>query len=523
MDNIKGKNRGKWKRYVGVLCCCLLAWVAVSAQEKLYHAADWGVKPGLKTMQTEQLQRMIDEVAARGGGIVRLSAGAYITGCIELKSNVWLDLERGAVLLGSTNPDDYRPQRMAGEPVSPNAKDNSALALIVANGARNIGVTGQGVIDGQGLELALNIDSLHHRGVRIDPNYNNRRKRPGETARPKLFRLSHADGVTLRDVTLRNSACWGVTLELCRNVVMDNLTVYNRAYWNNDGLDITDCRNVRITRCDINAADDGICLKSYYPGRANDSIYIADCRICSSASAVKFGTASHGGFRRVTIDNVEVYDTYRSAIAIETVDGGGLEDVRVTRVRARNTGNPLFIRLGHRSGESPGFLRNIYIGQMEVEVPFGRPDEDCDLRGPALNFFHNPIPASITGIPGAAVENVVIEDVTVHYPGRATKGMAYVPLWRLDAVPEEVDGYPEFSMFGELPAWGFYVRHVRGIAFRNVKLQLAADDFRPAFVLDDVEDVTFERLQLPSYKGQIAVRGVKHLQLPEELGVVQGE
>lgn len=129
---------------------------------------------------------------------------------------------------------------------------------------------------------------------------------------------------------------------------------------------------MRITRCDINAADDGICLKSYYPGRANDSIYIADCRICSSASAVKFGTASHGGFRRVTIDNIEVYDTYRSAIAIETVDGGGLEDVRVTRVRARNTGNPLFIRLGHRSGEAPGFLRNIYIGQMEVEVPFGR-------------------------------------------------------------------------------------------------------------------------------------------------------
>ena len=119
MDNIKGKNRGKWKRYVGVLCCCLLAWVAVSAQEKLYHAADWGVKPGLKTVQTEQLQRMIDEVAARGGGIVRLSAGAYITGCIELKSNVWLDLERGAVLLGSTNPDDYRPQRMAGSRCRP--------------------------------------------------------------------------------------------------------------------------------------------------------------------------------------------------------------------------------------------------------------------------------------------------------------------------------------------------------------------------------------------------------------------
>ena len=119
----------------------------------------------------------------------------------------------------------------------------------------------------------------------------------------------------------------------------------------------------------------------------------------------------HGGFRNVTIDNIEVYDTFRSAIAIETVDGGGLENVRVTRVQARNTGNPLFIRLGHRAGEKPGYLRNIYIGQMKVEVPFGRPDEDYDLRGPAVTFFHNPIPSSVTGIPGSQVENVVIEDV----------------------------------------------------------------------------------------------------------------
>ena len=88
---------------------------------------------------------------------------------------------------------------------------------------------------------------------------------------------------------------------------------------------------------------------------------------------------------------------------------------------------------------------------------------------------------------------------------------------------EAVEEDPEFSMFGELPSWGFYVRHVKGITFRNVKLQLAADDYRPAFVLDDVEDVTLEGLQLPSRKGQIAVRGVKGLQVPEGMEVMQGE
>ena len=507
-------------------CTAFLLWGAASAsagERKEFKAVDFGVKADVERVQTAEIQALIDRAAAKGGGIVRFTPGEYVTGCIELKSGVTLYLERGAVLLGSTNPFDYRPMARQGGPASPDARDNSTLALIVANGAHDIGVMGEGTIDGRGLKLALNIDSLHHKGVRVDPNYNDRRRRPGETARPKLFRLSHAEGVTLRDVTLRNSACWGVSMELCHNVLMDNLTVVNRAYWNNDGMDITDCRNVRITRCDINAADDGICLKSYYPGYANDSIYIADCRICSSASAVKFGTASHGGFRNVIIDNIEVYDTYRSAIAIETVDGGGLENVRVTRVQARNTGNPLFIRLGHRSGETPGYLRNVYIGQMEVEVPFGRPDEDYDLRGPAVTFFHNPIPSSITGIPGARVENVLIENVEIRYPGRATKGMAYVPLWRLDAVPEAVEEYPEFSMFGELPSWGFYVRHVKGITFRNVKLQLAADDFRPAFVLDDVEDVTFEGLHLPLSEGKVAVRGVKGLQMPEGVEVLQGE
>lgn len=508
-------------------CVAITSWAMASTasagERKEFKAADNGVKAGVERVQTAEIQALIDRAAAEGGGVVRFAPGEYVMGCIELKSGVTLHLERGAVLLGSTNPDDYPSQRIPGGPTSPNANDNSTLALVVANGVHDIGVEGQGTIDGRGLELALNIDSLHHKGVRIDPKYNIRNKRPNETARPKLFRLSHTDGVTLKDVTLRNSACWGVSLELCRDVMIDNLTIFNRAYWNNDGIDISDCRNVRITRCDINTADDGICLKSYYPGHANDSIYIADCRICTSASAVKFGTASHGGFRNVTIDNIEVYDTFRSAIAIETVDGGGLENVRVTRIQARNTGNPLFIRLGHRAGEKAGYLRNIYIGQMKVEVPFGRPDEEYDLRGPAVSTFHNPIPSSVTGIPGAKVENVVIEDVEIRYPGRATKGMAYVPLWRLDAVPEAVKEYPEFSMFGELPSWGFYVRHAKGITFRNVTLRLASGDFRPAFVLDDVEDATFEGVRLPSPEGRIAVRDVKGLQVPEGIEVIPGE
>ena len=106
----------------------------------------------------------------------------------------------------------------------------------------------------------------------------------------------------------------------------------------------------------------------------------------------------------MTIDNIRIKDTFRSAIAIESVDGAEIENVQVSNVHAVNTGNAIFIRLGHRSGEQPGYLRNVTIKDVYVEVPFGRPDINYDLRGPAVTFFHNPFPSSISGIPGHDIE-----------------------------------------------------------------------------------------------------------------------
>ena len=473
-----------------------IAPLFASQSQPIINVNQLGLTPNSGVSCTQVLQSIIDEISQNGGGVLSFPKGIYTTGCFELKTGVKIHLQKGAILQGSTNPYDYTFNLSENEKVSPNAKDNSMLALIVANDATDIAIYGKGTIDGRGRELALNIDSLHHIGEVVDPKYNYKRMRPNETARPKLIRFSHSSNIQLSGVTLCNSACWGVTLELCSNVRIKNLTIENRAYWNNDGIDITDCRDVQITHCDIDAADDGICLKSYYKGFRNDSIYIADCRICSSASAIKFGTASHGGFHDVEIENIYVYDTYRSAIAIETVDGGNLENITVRNIKAKNTGNALFIRLGHRSGETPGTLRNIHIDGLAVEVPFGRPDLNYDMRGPALPFFHNPIPASITGIPGAKVENVVIENINIVYPGRSSKGMAYVPLSRLEQVPEQIKSYPEYTMFGELPSWAFYVRHVNDITFRNITLKLKADDYRPAFVFDDVNEIILDNVKL---------------------------
>ncbi len=482
---------------------------------KEYIVTEHKIKPDGKTMNTKAIQDLIDKVEKEKGGTIVFPTGKFLTGSLQMKTGVNIHLRKGAILLGSTNPFDYKQLEMPGRPDSPKKDDNSQMALLVAFNANNFTLSGEGKIDGQGRALALNVDSLHHTGVRVDPKYNTRRMRPNETARPKLFRFSQCKNVLIENLHIQNSACWGLSFELCEKLTLNNLKILNRAYWNNDGMDITDCKDVRVTNCEVDAADDAICLKSYYPGHCNDGIYIANCNVRSSASAIKFGTASYGGFKNVTIENIKVYDTFRSAIAIESVDGGAIENIKVSNIIAQNTGNAIFVRLGHRAGEKPGTVKNIHIHDIKVQVPFGRPDINYDLRGPEVNFFHNPFSSSIAGIPGHNIENVTIENIEISYPGRASRGMAYVPISRLSQVPEKIKNYPEFSMFGEMPSWGFYVRHAEGVTFKNVVLKLEKDDFRPAFVFDDVKGVKIENITLPKTKkyDQIILKDVSGFEM----------
>ena len=446
-----------------------------------------------KTLCTDRLQQAIDRIAKKGGGTLVLSPGTYLTGSIFLKSGVTLKLEKGAVLLGSANPYDYRLVDV-GVSGDDTRHDNACMALVMAQDAKHIAIESEGVIDGNGLQLALNADSLHHTGELVDAHYNVRRQRPSELVRPKLFFFTGCDDVRIEGGEYRSSANWGLSFDQCSNMALTGLKVHNRAYWNNDGIDITDCQHVRITGCDINAADDGICLKSYHTEAANQDVRITDCDIVSSASAVKFGTASWGAFKDIEISDIRVKDTYRSAIAIESVDGATISHINVHDIHAENTGNAIFIRLGQRAGQRKGSIDDVTIRNLYCQVPFGKPDEAYDLRGPDLDVIHNPIPSSITGIPDNRIGRVTLENIEIEYPGRATKGQAYIPLWRVQDVPEQIKKYPEFSMFGELPAYGFYLRHVDNITFKNVRMKLKEADYRPAIVMDDVENAVLEEV-----------------------------
>ncbi len=486
-----------------LITTCLFLMMSSVIFGQQYNIKSFGAKSDGKTIATTAIQAAIDQASKNGGGKVIVPEGIFLSGSIILKSGVELHLNEKAILLGSTNPYDYK-------------STNRWKSLILANNQDRISITGKGIINGQGQKLALKVDSLFHVGKLDSVHYNLRRKRPGEYLRPQIIEMVQCKNVLISEVTVKNAACWVQTYDKCENLVIDKIKVDSDAYWNNDGIDISDCKNVRVTGCYVNAADDGICLKSHSKDHTNDNVYIADCTIRSSASAIKFGTASHGGFKNITIENITIFDTYRSALAFEAVDGGHIENVVVKNVTATNTGNALFIKLGRRNKEGEiGSIKNITIKNLNVHIPFEKPDIEYVIQGPVSPFFHNIFPASISGLPGHNVQNVSLENVSISYPGRGDQGYASLPLWRLNSVPEREFSYPEFSMFGELPSWGLYVRHVDGLSMKNVRLSAREQDYRPAYVFDDVRNLNIEGGSVfsQSKHTQFVIKDVKGLNL----------
>jgi hypothetical protein len=463
-----------------IFLAVILAAAALQLQAKDYNASMFGAKSNGTTLNTSSIQKGIDYISENGGGRLVFYVGRYLTGTIYLKSNVTIHLEEGAILVGSTNPFDYE-------------RNFNWTALIFALGQENIGITGKGVIDGQGFLVANNLVDMIHKGVVKDPlKYD----RPNETIRPQNIYFRSCKNVVIRDIMLKDPGSWNQQYDQCRNLVIDNITVDSKSYWNNDGVDIVDCDSVVVSNSYFDAADDGICLKSHDPNFFCQNVWIRNNKVRTSANGIKFGTVGRGGFKDITIVNNVVFDTYRSAVTFAAVDGGIVENILVDSLRSLNTGNVIFLRIGARSGPNPGRIKGVTISNVYAEVPATKPDAGYNYEGPVEDLPRNISPSSIVGMPDAMIENITLRNIEIHYPGGGNPHYAKVGLDELDKVPELEKNYPEFSMFRELPAWGFYIRHAKGIIMDNVKLLCDRNDYRTAVVLDDVHGATFSKLQV---------------------------
>jgi len=457
-----------------VVLFAVLSWLHSSAKD--YPASLFGIASDGVTLNTRSIQFAIDYINQQGGGRLVFDVGRYLSGTIHLKSNVTIHLLEGAVLWGVTNPLDYERKGLT--------------AFVLSHDQINIGITGKGVIDGQGGAVAKNVAALVHKGLIKDLFRNDR---PEVEIRPMLIYFRDCKNISIRGITLRNAAAWVQTYDQCKNLRIDSITIDSRAFWNNDGIDIVDCDSVSITNAYIDAADDGVCLKSHDASKVCENIIVNNCTIRSSANGIKFGTASLGGFRNIRLTNIKVFNTYRSAIALEAVDGGFLENVEADGLQVLNTGHAIFLRIGERIAGKKGRLENIRISNVSAEIASGKADSGYDYEGPIEDLPRNISPAIIiAGLKDAVVTNVTFNNIEIKHPGGGNALYARVMLNELDSIPERPAAYPEFSMFKELPAWGVFIRHAKGIKYNNLKLSCTKNDYRTAIVLDDVHDSEFK-------------------------------
>ena len=246
----------------------------------------------------------------------------------------------------------------------------------------------------------------------------------------------------------------------------------------------------------IDASDDAICLKSHSAKKLCQNIEVRHCTARSSASGIKFGTMGAGGFKNVRIINNNVYDTYRSAITIQSVDGGICENILVDSLYATNVGNAIYLNIGARR-DKQSYMDGITIRNLYCEVAATKPDAGYEYEGPIEDLPRNISPCGIIGLKDSKIKNVTLENIEIVFPGGGDPHYAHVGLDELDKVPEMPKAYPEFSQHMELPAWGFFIRHVDGLTMHNIKLTALKKDYRTAIVMDDVSNHNISNLFLP--------------------------
>ena len=440
-----------------------------------------GAHPDGKTLCTDLVQKAIDDCYNSGGGIVTIPAGSFLTGTIYLKSNVTLHLENGAVLLGSTNVADYKPSN-----------------LIRAKNAKNIAITGNGAVDGQGHLLWIPTKK-EFTSLRGENTFAHPRPGPGN-----LIVLEACQNVLVENVTLKGSESWTLHLLACDEVIVTGVMIRNPLHGpNTDGIDIQGCSNVRISNCDIYTSDDAIVLKNRhrdYYGKACENITVTNCVLTTICNGFKIGTESINDFRNIVFSNSVIRagkpedemakvaasyltpDKYSSAmapicgIALETVDGADLQGVTISNIVMENVRTPIFIRLANRGA-----------GEQKVAVPVAGSLKDVIISN--IVAYGASSASSISSIPGFYVENVILKNIIIKTTGGGDNKLAE------KVMDERITAYPEATMWGPMPVSGFYVRHVKGLQMIDVKMIVNEKDMRPLMKFDDVIDLYVNNLQ----------------------------
>jgi len=466
----------------------------------LFDIRDFGARGDGRTLDSDAVNAAIARAAATGGTVV-VPAGRFLCFSIRLASGVTLLLSENAVIEAADparHPGTYDlPEETDGELYQDFGHSHWRNSLIWGIGLHDVAIIGPGRIEGTGL-------------TRDGPGARWRREtgeRPLSMAGMSAAEISALEPDADKMAGLGNKA---IALKQCRRVTLSGFTIDKGGHFavlatgvedllierltidtGRDGIDLDCVRRARVRGCRVNTPnDDAIVLKSSHAlGEAIDcaDVVIEDCTVSGYdpgtmldgsrgrtqklapdrdrvTGRIKLGTESNGGFRDIVIRNCR-FERSRG-LAIETVDGGVIENVTVSGLRMEDvTTAPLFLRLGDRRRGPPG----IGIGAIR-----GVRIEDVEATGIDPRFA-----ATIAGLPDARIEDVTLRGIFLTYAGggTVTGSTRHPPLLR--------DSYPDPSMFGVTPAWGLWVRHAIGVELHDVQLATEIPDERPPTVTEN--------------------------------------
>lgn len=457
--------------------------------QNFFNVKNYGAVGDGNHLDTDAINAAISAAENAGGGTVYFPAGKYLSFSIHLISNLTLFIDQGATIVAA-NMDEHDGKYDAPEPniwgdslrYQDFGHSHFHNSLIWGENLENISIIGSGLIYGKGLQKwGLSTPGLGNKSISL-----------------KLCK-----NVLLRDFSVLHGGHFAVLATGVDNMTISNLKIDT----NRDAIDIDCCRHVRISDCSINSPnDDAIVLKSSYAlgyAAPTENITITNCAVSGFdegtfldgtygttqkqapdkggvTGRIKFGTEANGAFRKITISNC-TFEHCRG-LAFETVDGAIIEDITVSNIVMHDIVNsPFFFRLGRRM-RGP---ENLKIGTFKRVL----------IDNVVVYGTNSRYGSLIMGIPGHDIEDVVFSNIWITVKGGASKEQAFVE------VPELEDGYPDPGNFGDIPAYGFFIRHASNIQMNNINIEFEDDDYRPVFILDDVKGADFNNVKTETAEG----------------------
>lgn len=439
----------------------------LSSEVKTFDVRQFGAQGDGRALDTAAINRAVAACAQAGGGVVRFSAGRYLSGTVHLKSNVTLALDAEATLVGTADLDQYQHFQPSGEPESRWLRWHRALVL--ADGAENVCITGPGTIDGANV---------------FDP-------RGEEKMRgPHAVLLGHCRGAVIRNVAIRDAANYAILFEGTDRVEIRGVRVtggYDGIHFR--GWPGRPCRDVLIADCVLQTGDDCIAGRYWHNTR------ITGCTLNSSCNCVRLiGPATGLVIEKCRLEGPGLFP-HRTSKRRATLAGlnlqpgawdptrGVLDEVRITDVTMHNVSAAFHFTL--KPGNSAGRILVERVSAAGVYLAA----------------------SSVESWAEAPFDHVEFRDIEIEFVGGGTEDQASRPV-----KPPATEARP-------LPAWGFYLRHVKQATLENARFRLAKEDRRPVVAAEQVDNLVLKGVSFPPIAGvePLRLRSVKHVEKRELL------